>query len=61
MKLLERATPAIAEAGVTLRSVDIRDIMLPGDLKRVFAQEVAARKEGARRGKGVADGPDESG
>jgi len=27
-------------------AVDVRDIMLPGDLKRIFAQELAARKEG---------------
>ncbi|HKR98982.1 MAG TPA: slipin family protein [Candidatus Dormibacteraeota bacterium] len=46
-KILERAAPALAEIGVTLRTADVRDVMLPGDLKRVFAQELAARKEGA--------------
>ena len=45
-KLVERSAAAIAEVGVTLKTADVRDVMLPGDLKRVFAQEVAARKEG---------------
>jgi regulator of protease activity HflC (stomatin/prohibitin superfamily) len=39
------AEPAV-EFGLKVLSVDIRDIMLPGDLKRIFAQELAARKEG---------------
>jgi len=45
-KVLEdSAQPALA-FGLKLASVDVRDVMLPGDLKRIFAQEVAARKEG---------------
>jgi regulator of protease activity HflC (stomatin/prohibitin superfamily) len=36
----------VVEIGVKLLSVEIRDLMLPGDLKRIFAQEVQARKEG---------------
>src|SRR5256886_6016177 len=39
------AEPALA-FGLKIASVDVRDLMLPGDLKRIFAQEVAARKEG---------------
>jgi regulator of protease activity HflC (stomatin/prohibitin superfamily) len=44
--MLERSLAPIAEMGVKLISAEIRDLMLPGDLKRVFAQEVQARKEG---------------
>jgi regulator of protease activity HflC (stomatin/prohibitin superfamily) len=39
------AQPALA-FGLRVSSVDVRDVMLPGDLKRIFTQEVAARKEG---------------
>jgi len=46
-KVHERAVPSVADFGVALRSVELRDVMLPGDLKRAFAQEVVARKEGA--------------
>jgi regulator of protease activity HflC (stomatin/prohibitin superfamily) len=46
--------PAVAEAtasdiariGVELLSVDVRDIMVPGELKRAYAGIVAARREG---------------
>jgi regulator of protease activity HflC (stomatin/prohibitin superfamily) len=44
--LTEKSVGPIAEMGVKLVSAEIRDLMLPGDLKRVFAQEVQARKEG---------------
>jgi regulator of protease activity HflC (stomatin/prohibitin superfamily) len=44
--LMEKSVAPIAEMGVKLVSAEIRDLMLPGDLKRVFAQEVQARKEG---------------
>jgi len=46
-KLLERSKQPMSEFGVTLNSVELRDVMLPGDIKRAFAQELAARKEGA--------------
>jgi len=46
-RLLNRSTEPLSEFGVALRSVDLRDVMLPGDIKRAFAQELAARKEGA--------------
>jgi regulator of protease activity HflC (stomatin/prohibitin superfamily) len=42
----ERTAGALARLGVELLSVDIRDLMLPGELKRAFAGVVAARKEG---------------
>ncbi|HEY3194646.1 MAG TPA: slipin family protein [Candidatus Dormibacteraeota bacterium] len=46
LKVLEAsAQPALA-FGLKVTSIDVRDLMLPGDLKRIFAQEVAARKEG---------------
>lgn len=35
-----------AEVGVELETVAIRDVMFPGELKRVFAQVAAARQEG---------------
>jgi regulator of protease activity HflC (stomatin/prohibitin superfamily) len=37
----------LARIGVELLGVDVRDIMVPGDLKRAFAGIVAARREGA--------------
>lgn len=45
-KLLERATPRVAEFGIKLHSAEIKDIMFPGDLKKIFAQVVKAQKEG---------------
>jgi regulator of protease activity HflC (stomatin/prohibitin superfamily) len=45
-RLLEVAAPAVEEFGLKLKSVDIKDIMFPGPLKRVFASVVEARKEG---------------
>ncbi len=36
----------LAEIGVELLAVDVRDVMLPGELKRAFASVIAARKEG---------------
>jgi regulator of protease activity HflC (stomatin/prohibitin superfamily) len=44
--LLERVSAPAAALGLHVISVNVRDIMLPGDLKRIFAQEVSARKEG---------------
>ena len=45
-KVLEDSAQAALAFGLKLATVDVRDVMLPGDLKRIFAQEVAARKEG---------------
>jgi regulator of protease activity HflC (stomatin/prohibitin superfamily) len=44
--LLERCAPEIKEFGIELNYATIRDITFPGELKKVFAQSVAARKEG---------------
>lgn len=44
--LMEQCKTEIEELGLTLLSVNIRDIMFPGELKNVFAQVVKARKEG---------------
>ncbi len=41
-----QTTPQAAALGLALQSVQIKDITLPGELKRVFAQVVAAQKEG---------------
>ncbi len=44
--ILEGAAGALAKLGVELLSVDIRDLMVSAELKRIFAGVVAARKEG---------------
>jgi regulator of protease activity HflC (stomatin/prohibitin superfamily) len=37
----------MGEIGIELLSVDVRDVMVPSELKRAFAAVVAARQEGA--------------
>lgn len=44
--LLELTAPEVEKFGVMLSSVELKDIMFPGDLKRMMAQVVHARKEG---------------
>lgn len=44
--LREASTEQAAELGLTLLTVEVKDFMFPGDLKRIFAQVVSARKEG---------------
>lgn len=44
--VLELVASKLARVGIEVLSVDVRDLMVPGDLKRVFAGVVAARKEG---------------
>jgi regulator of protease activity HflC (stomatin/prohibitin superfamily) len=44
--VLERTASSLARIGVELLSVEVRDLMVPGELKRLFAGVVAARKEG---------------
>lgn len=44
--VMERVASALARIGVELLSVEVRDLMVPGELKRLFAGVVAARKEG---------------
>lgn len=45
-QLQERCAGQVEEIGVKLHSVEVRDLMLPGDLKRIFAQVVEARQQG---------------
>lgn len=45
-KLLELAVPKAEEMGLKLTSADVKDMMFPGDMKKVFAQVVKAQKEG---------------
>jgi regulator of protease activity HflC (stomatin/prohibitin superfamily) len=45
-RLLELTAPRVEEFGLKLKAVEIKDIMFPGPLKRVFARVVEARKEG---------------
>ncbi|GIV95794.1 MAG: membrane protein [Herpetosiphonaceae bacterium] len=40
------AAARVEELGLRLLSVSVKDMMLPGDLKKIFAQAVKARKEG---------------
>jgi regulator of protease activity HflC (stomatin/prohibitin superfamily) len=46
-KVKEIAAPQLSGLGIELVSVDIKDIMFPGQLKETFAQVVKARKEAA--------------
>jgi regulator of protease activity HflC (stomatin/prohibitin superfamily) len=45
-RLVELAAPEAEKLGLALESADLKDIMFPGPLKKVFAQEVEARKAG---------------
>jgi regulator of protease activity HflC (stomatin/prohibitin superfamily) len=45
-KLTALVQPRATELGLDLRSVDLKDLTFPGDLKRTFAQVVTARREG---------------
>jgi regulator of protease activity HflC (stomatin/prohibitin superfamily) len=38
--------PKATEYGVTLLDAEVKDVMFPGDLKKIFAQVVKARQEG---------------
>ena len=46
MEVLEQSRDQVARYGVDLRSIDARDIVLTGDLRRAFAEVLTARKEG---------------
>jgi regulator of protease activity HflC (stomatin/prohibitin superfamily) len=45
-QLLELARPNIEPLGLQLLSVSIKDLMFPGELKKIFAQVIKAQKEG---------------
>ena len=44
--VMERTASTLARIGIELLAVEVRDIMVPGELKRLLAGVVAARKEG---------------
>jgi regulator of protease activity HflC (stomatin/prohibitin superfamily) len=44
--ILERGRPLAAELGLELVTVGVRDIILPGDVKRMLSQEVEAQRTG---------------
>jgi regulator of protease activity HflC (stomatin/prohibitin superfamily) len=44
--LLEKSLPQAAEIGIELLTVNIKDIMFPGELKNIFSQVVNAKNEG---------------
>jgi len=44
--LFEQTETRVQDLGLTLKLVDVKDIMFPGDLKKIFAQVVKAQKEG---------------
>lgn len=45
-QVLESCRPPAAELGLRLHSVGVRDLMLPSDLKKAFAEVIKAQKEG---------------
>lgn len=45
-KLMELASPKAQELGLKLVSINLKDIMFTGELKKIFAQVVKAQKEG---------------
>lgn len=45
-EILEVVAPKVMPIGIELTSVDVRDIMVPADLKRAFTAVIAARHEG---------------
>lgn len=45
-RLMELAAKKASEIGLKLISADVKDIMFPGEMKKVFAQVVKAQKEG---------------
>lgn len=58
-RLLEMTRAAAEELGLELKSVAVKDIMFPGELRNIFAQVVNARQEGKAaleraRGEGAA-------
>lgn len=42
----EQASPSATAAGLELLSADLKDLTLPGELKKIFTQVVHARQEG---------------
>lgn len=45
-QLLALAAPPLAQLGLELQSASLRDLTLPGELKKIFAQVIKARQDG---------------
>jgi regulator of protease activity HflC (stomatin/prohibitin superfamily) len=45
-RLMEIAAEPVAALGLRLLAADVKDVMFPGELKKIFAQVVQARQEG---------------
>ena len=45
-QLLARVQPDAAKIGITVHAVEVKDVMLPADLKRAFADTLKAKQEG---------------
>ena len=45
-QLLARVQPEAAKIGINVLTVEVKDVMLPADLKRAFADVIKARQEG---------------
>ncbi len=45
-QIKDQCAPAAERLGIALEGVAVRDLTLPGELKRIFAQVVRARQEG---------------
>jgi regulator of protease activity HflC (stomatin/prohibitin superfamily) len=45
-QIMEKATGKIEEIGLRLIHAEVKDIMFPGELKRIFSQVAKARQEG---------------
>lgn len=45
-QLLARVQPDAAKIGITVHTVEVKDVMLPAELKRAFADTLKAKQEG---------------
>lgn len=45
-QLLARVQPAVADLGLTVHAVEVKDVAFPADLKRAFADVLKAKQEG---------------
>ena len=48
-KMLGVLAPRAAVLGMSLKRMEVRDVLLPGDLRRAFAQALAAQREGVAK------------
>ena len=45
-QLVEAVQPEAEKIGVQMHAIEVKDVMLPGELKRVFTEVLKARQEG---------------